>query len=220
MGKSITKRGLIGAAVGIVLVTIGWILAPTTSLLSKTAAYAILVIYGVIGYFVPPALERINPQILKYIALFGLPAGIVFTGEILLEYILLPASNISMGLVEFGTVFFVYFFAGLVAAYRANSTRQALLTAAGSAMLSALIWLVFTLITFYVFRGTAQQEQVFRAECNYDDFARSSMRDFNAFIMEDFMGATFFHLTLGPFLATMLGWLGSIIGKILARLRN
>jgi len=49
----------------------------------------------------------------------------------------------------------------------------------------------------YAFRGSPRQVLVLRAEGNYEDFARSGMSDFNVFIMEDFMGATFFHLLLG-----------------------
>jgi hypothetical protein len=65
---------------------------------------------------------------------------------------------------------------------------------------------------FYLFYGTARQSQVFRAEGNYEDFQRSAMSDFNAFIMEDFLGATFFHLILEPLLASLLGIIGGLAG--------
>ncbi len=45
---------------------------------------------------------------------------------------------------------------------------------------------------------------------------RSGMSDFNAFIMEDFMDATFFHLLLGPLVAAVLGLLGGLLGKAIA----
>ena len=53
-----------------------------------------------------------------------------------------------------------------------------------------------------------------RAEGDYEDFARSGMSDFNAFIMEDFLGAIFFHLLLGLLVAAVLGALGGVLGKI------
>ena len=51
---------------------------------------------------------------------------------------------------------------------------------------------------FYAFNGTAQQAQVLQAEGNLADFARSGMSDFNAWAMQDFLGAGFFHLLLEP----------------------
>jgi hypothetical protein len=55
---------------------------------------------------------------------------------------------------------------------------------------------------------------ILRAEGDYEDFARSGLSDFNAFIMEDFMGATFFHLLLGPLVAAILGIPGGLLGMI------
>jgi hypothetical protein len=69
-----------------------------------------------------------------------------------------------------------------------------------SAILSSVIWLTFTLLIFYIFRGTARQEFVFRVEGNLEDFAKSGMNDFNTFEMEDFFGAGFFSLAFIPFI--------------------
>jgi len=68
-----------------------------------------------------------------------------------------------------------------------------------------------------MFYGTARQERVFQAEGNFDDFRRSGMDDFRAFITEDFFGATFFHQILGPAVASLLGLIGAAIGKGLAK---
>ena len=38
--------------------------------------------------------------------------------------------------------------------------------------------------------------------------------------MEDFMGAGFFHLLLGPLAGAILGALGGLIGKVVARIRR
>lgn len=43
------------------------------------------------------------------------------------------------------------------------------------------------------------------------------MNDFNAFLMADFMGATFFQLLLGLLVATVLGVVGGLLGKATAR---
>jgi hypothetical protein len=149
-----------------------------------------------------------------------LAAGVIFMTEILWEYITLPADNSKLGLLEFGSVFALYFLSGLVVAYRTQHLRQGILTATSSTVIGSLIWLSAVLVIFYLLRGSPQQAQVFRAEGNFDDFARSGMTDFNTFIMEDFMGAGFFHLLLGPIVATVLGIVGGLIGKGLARFRS
>jgi hypothetical protein len=87
-------------------------------------------------------------------------------------------------------------------------------------MLSSIIWLIFTLITFYIYRGTARQELIFRAEGNFEDFARSGMNDFNTFVMEDLFGAGFFHLFLSPLLAMILGTISGLLGNGIAQLKN
>ena len=46
------------------------------------------------------------------------------------------------------------------------------------------------------------------------------MSDFDSFIMEDFMGAIFFHLLLGLLAAAVLGVLGGLLGKAFARCRK
>jgi Fe2+ transport system protein B len=65
-----------------------------------------------------------------------------------------------------------------------------------------------------------RQQFVFTAEGNYEDFIRSGMSDFNTFVMEDFLGAGFFHLLLSPLFAAVIGGIGSVLGKGLVQLRN
>jgi len=83
-----------------------------------------------------------------------------------------------------------------------------------------MIWLIAVLTIFYLFHGTPQQNQVFHAEGNFYDFAQSGMTDFDAFIMQDFWGAGFFHSILLPLLAGILGSVGSLIGIFFVWLRE
>jgi len=207
---------LSGVGLGLALVLLGWWLVPAASPLSAGAAGLILVIYGLAGYF---GIPRMSPVTVRLVGIFGGLAGLVFAAEIVLEYVFLPKDNTVWGYVEFGTVFVLFFIAGMLAAYQSGRIRQGLLTGVGSAMLSSLIWLIVVLLMFYIFRGSARQMQVFLAEGDYADFARSGMKDFNTFIMEDFFGAGFYHLLLVPVLAAILAGLGSLPGKRLARVR-
>jgi len=108
--------------------------------------------------------------------------------------------------------------AGLWVAYQTKSWRYGLLAAIWSAIVASLIWFLAVLLVFYLFNGAPQQAQVFRAEGDDADFARSGLADLNAFMMEDFMGAGFYHSLLLPALAAILGSVSAVIGKAAARL--
>jgi hypothetical protein len=46
------------------------------------------------------------------------------------------------------------------------------------------------------------------------------MRDFNAFMMEDFFGAGAYHLLLGPLVAFVLSAFGGLVGLWANNIRN
>jgi hypothetical protein len=202
------------------LVIAGRLFVPATSVISTVAASAILLAYGGMAALCPLRLSRRHPDILHWAVIFGLLAGAVFAGEIILEYLLLPADNTRYGVVEFGTVFALYIASAFVSALRSRRIQDAVLTSVASAFIASLVWVITLLAVFYAFRGSARQALVLRAEGDYEDFARSGMSDFNVFIMEDFMGAVFFHLLLGLLAAVLLGVLGGVMGKAIAWFRK
>ena len=204
---------LSGIVLAIGLVFLGWILFPTEKAAGMLAAIAILILYGLVGWIVPGKIEGPHPIILSNGTRFGLIAGFIFAGEIILEYVLLPKDNTVYGVIEFAGVFVLYFLAGLSTTVQTNSLRKGSASAVWAAIISILMWVIVLLGMFYLFRGTAQQTQVFQAEGNYADFARSGANDFNTFVMEDFMGAVFYHALLGPISALILGTLGGLTGK-------
>jgi hypothetical protein len=194
--------------------------ASPTGVRSLIGDVLILVVYAVAGWSGPPIANRIHPLILRRGNLFGLLAGGVFVIEILLEYWLLPADNTALGLVEYGLVLTLFLIAGLWVAYQTQSWRSGLLAAIWSAVIASLIWFLAVLIVFYLFNGAPQQERIIRAEGNDIDFARSGLANLNAFMMEDFMGAGFYHSLLLPALAAILGSVSAVIGRAAARLRK
>ena len=198
---------------GLVLVLLGWRLVPAISLVSLAGVCFVLVAYALAAFFGFP---RLRPENLRLASQFGLLAGAIFATEISLEYVLLPRDNSSWGLIEYALVFAVIFGAGVVLAYRCKGVRYGIQGSVVSGMFASVIWLIFVLLVFYIFRGSARQALVFTAEGDYTDFASSGMQDFNAFIMEDFFGAGFFHLVLVPVLAVILGTLAGLVGKGLA----
>lgn len=216
--KYVRETLLFGVVIALALVLGGRLLVPTASFRSSLAALSVLFVYAGMANLFPARLHGRDPEVLRIGVIFGLLAAAVFVAEIILEYIWVPKDNSRYGAVEFGLVFLLYFISGFVSARRTRSVGNAVWTSMASAFIASLIWVITVLVMFYVFYGTPRQSLVLRAEGDYEDFARSGMTDFNAFIMEDFMGATFFHLSLGLLVAAILGGVGGLLGKASARL--
>ncbi len=165
----------------------------------------ILILIGAASTFI-----RFQPDALSMGIKIGILAGVILGGEVILEYIFLPQNNSVYGAVEYGL-----FLIALVASGVLIHAKHRLLKESGFAGLLAgivgsLIWYASVLLVFHLFWGTAQQTQVFQAEGNFADFAQSGMKDFSAFIIQDFFGAGFFHLILGGIVGFMMGWIGGL----------
>jgi hypothetical protein len=211
-----SRQGLlVGVALSILLILYGvWITPgariPTMENTVRMApAIAILCIYALVALLAPASMKRKSQLILSNGLLFGCLAGTVFAGEILLEYILLPRDNTSMGLIEFGLVFLLFLLCGLRTGLSTRRFSTAVLSAVWSALFASLIWFIFVMVVYYAFHGSPQQVQVFQAEGNYLDFQRSGMANFDLFILQDFFGACFFHLLLDPLAAFLFGSVGA-----------
>jgi len=209
---------VLGAILSVVLIVCGWPVVPSASILSIGAASIVAVAYGLVGIWGPAAAERADSRILRWAVPLGLLAGAVFAAEMLLEYVILPENNSTLGLIEFGLVFLLYFIAAIGVAYRTQKVRHGVLAAVWSALIGSLIWLIALFSIFYAFKGTPRQAQVLLAEGTYEDFLRSGMTDFNAFVVEDLMGAALFHLLLGPAVAAILGTVGGWAGRVVGRI--
>jgi hypothetical protein len=173
------------------------------------AAVGMVLAYGAAAWLGIPALRRGPSGILSVAGPTGFAAGAVYAAEVIGEYAVRPADNTPWALVEFGLVFALMALAGGILAWRTGRLRPALAGGLWTALIGPLIWYAVVLSVFYLFRGTPAQEAVLRAEGDYEDFARSGMGDFNAFVMQDFLGAGFYHLLLSPAFGLVLGALGA-----------
>lgn len=216
------KQFIFGLAVIMFLLTYGAIRFPTAleSPIGLFADLAIVFLYGLLIWFWFPVVEERNFQLFKMAVIGGLLIGSIFLGEMLLEYIILPGNNSQMGLIEYGLVLLIFFTLASWAVYQTGRFRDGLFATIISALIGSMIWLIAVLAIYYLFHGTARQSLVFLAEGNLEDFTRSGMTDLNAFIMQDFWGAGFFHSTLLPFLSIIIGSIGSLLGILLVRIRK
>jgi hypothetical protein len=173
------------------------------------AAVGIVLAYGAAAWLAIPGLRRGPSGILRVAGPTGLAAGAVYAAEVIGEYVVRPADNTPWGLVEFGLVFALMALAGAILAWRTGRLRPALAGGLWTALTGPLIWYAVVLSVFYLFRGTAAQEAVLRAEGDYEDFARAGGGDFQVFVMQDFLGAGFYHLLLSPLFGLVLGAVGA-----------
>jgi hypothetical protein len=148
--------------------------------------------------------------------MFGLATAAIYGAEMVLEYVLLPRDNTRYGLIEFGLVFLSYLTAGFVAALQTRRVRSGLPAAVGAALIGTLAWYIGLLAITYAMKGTQRQALVFRAEGNMEDFARSGAANFDAWLLQDLLGAGCYHLVLGVVIAAILGSVGGVIGRLLA----
>jgi hypothetical protein len=217
------RKGLaVGAAANAILLAAGWIIFRTTaadpaSWIGLAADFAVLAAYGGIAWWAVPATGRRDPRLLATAVILGGMSGVVFSAEILLEYALLPVDNTPFGYAEYGTVLTLYLAAAFATAYRTGKIGRGVLAATWAAAIGSTVWLGCILATTYLFHGSERQTRVFLAEGNFEDFRHSGMQDFDAFMMQDFMGAAFFHPMLLPAAAALLGVAGGAAGKGVAR---
>ena len=219
------SRWASGAAMTAALLAFGVLTTPGFfqagwSWLGFPAVVAILTAYAFAGVFVAPVLARREPEVPYSGTLPGLIAGGVYAAEILLEYALRPVDNTAWGIVEFGLVFALIAVAGARAGWRTGRFWPAALAGAWTAMTASLVWYLVALAVFLAFRGTFWQDMVLRAEGDVEDFYRSGMTDYRLFVMQDFVGAGFYHLLLSPVFGVVLASLGAVPAVVARRLRG
>jgi hypothetical protein len=209
-------------AIAAVLVFVG--LATTPGLTTNRGAIgasAVLLVLGgyvLIGRMAAPWATPREPLALSWAKRFGLVAAAVYTAEVVLEYVLTPVDNTTWGIVEFALVFLAYAAAGATVAWRTGRWRPAVLSGVFAAMGAAIVWYVVVLAVFYLFRGSARQAAVLRAEGDFEDFRRSGEASLQVFLIEDFLGAGFFHLLLSPLIGAILGSIGGLLGLAARRM--
>jgi hypothetical protein len=211
---------IIGILVAGCLIQFGKILVPGENYNGVFAALLILIIYGYIFWICLPKIDKLNSYILPTVIVAGLLAGLVFTGEIILEYTLLPKDNTLFGLIEFGSVFLTYLISSLYIFLKTKNFGLGVITAIMTSMISNIIWIIVFLTTYYIFYKSPLMNLIYQAEGEYVDFARSGAKNFPVFIMEDYTGAVFYHSLLGPLIALIFGAIGGLIGKIYLNIKS
>ena len=216
-----------GALFALALIGYGLLRFPATLTASSDgikgllADIFILALYACLGIFGTPRMFKNNAAALRVAVVFGMTVSAVYLFVVVSEYLIRysPAGGKMLGIGMVAAIFSLFFLAGVRGAYLSGRFRCGVLAAIQSALLATLLWFCAVMTTYYLFLGTPQQDHVLYVE-NHDDFVHSGMTDFRAFIMQDFMGACFFHLLISPLFAAILGSVGSVIGISASFLRK
>jgi hypothetical protein len=196
------------------LLGFGWTLAPAAV---PIAPAIVLIGYFVVARISVPFARQGNVKTQWVTAACGTISAAVLIRALMVQYFGRTANNAVMVAVVFG----LWFVAGVMATAQTGRIRDAVISSTLSAQIASLANVGFILASYYVLRGSALQQQFFRVEGTYDDFARSGMSDFSAFVIGDLFGGAFFHLLLGALCGALLGAIGGVmtvgIHRVLSR---
>ena len=197
------------------------ITAATDGALGLIGPLAILLTYAAIGWFGAPATARRTTGAveLRLGTAFGGLIGALFVIEMLAGYLapLNEGQNATLGTVMYGGFALLLVMAGIAGGWQTRRVTGGGLAAAWGAVLGSLLWLAALWLTFHVFWGTPQEARQFVVDQVIADFQRSGGTDLRAFVIQDNLGGSFFHLLLGLLLASLLGLFGGAAGVGLAR---
>jgi hypothetical protein len=132
-------------ALSILLILYGVWIAPGArsltmeNIIRMVPAFVILGVYVLVAILAPAGMRHRSTLILTNGLFFGFLAGVVFAGEILLEYILLPQDKTNKGVIEFGLVFLLFLMCGLWTGLATRRFSTAFLGAVWSALFASLI---------------------------------------------------------------------------------
>jgi hypothetical protein len=204
------------------------------------AAGVVLLGYAATGWFGAGKAARAEPRAFRLGSRFGAGLGIAFALQVFGEYTASTTVRADqvIGWVVFGGLLPLNVLVGAVVAAGTAAApalagtgesipvtirrqiRAGVLASLWTMLIGTLVWIDCLLGAYLAFWGTRRERRLFDAEGVWADLARSGERDVRAFLMTDYLGAYFFHLTLGPLLGVLCSALGAAIAASILALRS
>lgn len=194
----------VSATLVLLLLGFGWSLVPAAAPIAPTI---VLVAYVVLAHFTVVVGGQTGSRVQMTILACGILSAAVLMWSGVIQYFGRTANNGIM----VATVFGLWLVVGIAAAASTGRIRDAVLSSTLSAEIGSLANVGFILASYYILRGSALQDQFFRTEGTYDDFARSGAGDFGTFVIGDLFGGTFFHLLFGGLFGALVGAIGGAL---------
>jgi hypothetical protein len=192
------------ATLVLLLLGYGWSLVPAAA---PIAPSIVLVAYVVLAHLAVVISGHAGSRLQMTILVCGLLSAAVLIWSDVIQYFGRTANNGIMVAAVFG----IWLVVGIVAAASTGRIRDAVLSSTLSAEIGSLANVGFILGSYYILKGSALQDQFFRTEGTYDDFARSGAGDFGRFVIGDLFGGTFFHLLFGGLSGALLGAIAGVL---------
>jgi hypothetical protein len=218
--SSLLKRFVYAiAAINAILLLLGIAIVPSTltsqdGVVSLVAAIVMQVIVALFITVGPFAIREKDKATLGKVMPYGFLFGIIYVGILLIEYTLPVATDFtSFGLFIVGFLFILSFVVGFMAFQQEGSLKVSVRLAAQTLLLGTLIWTTGYLLIQYLSWDSPQQHRALLAEGTYDDFKRSNMTDFEAFLLQDTQGGIFFHPILTTIISILFGAIGGFMAK-------
>ncbi|MDB5175029.1 MAG: hypothetical protein JWN51_3802 [Phycisphaerales bacterium] len=177
--------------------------------LAIAGATCVLVAYAVVGLFIVPRSARRHPEAFRLGYRAGVALGLIFLCQVFGEYIapITARADQLIGWIVFGGLLPLTFCLGAAAA--TAGARAGALAAFWAMLIGSLAWVNGLLLAYLCFWGSHFESRLFTAEGVARDFAQSGEQDLRAFLMTDYLGACFFHLTLAPLIGVCVGAAGA-----------
>ena len=105
------------------------------------------------------------------------------------------------------------FAAGAWTGWRSGQWRQGVMAGVWSLLIGTALWTVGDLLINYLFWGSPQQYGFMAFDGAVEEFRRAGGGDWNAYLIQDMLGATFFH----PLLSVIVGAIAGVAGGVLAQ---
>lgn len=165
------------------------------------AALAVVALWG------PYALRR-WPDTATASSTLGVVLAVAYLAIILAEF---------LGVRDNITILYLFiaaaFVAGLWAGLRTGQWRQGVMAGVWALVIGTALWTAGDLLINYAFWGSHQQYAFMQADGEVDAFHHAGGGDWNAYLIQDILGATFFH----PLLSIIVGAIAGVAGGVLAR---
>jgi hypothetical protein len=211
-----TKRHLPGAVTALAVLStllafLGLVRTPSAASGSGVLAFAgVLVAQAacvVASRYGPLSVRRVAPAALAIGVPLGAAVGLLYGLVLVAEYASAAVSrhDVLLGYLIVAALAGAALLAGGLGAHRGRGFRAGLSSALWTAIAEYLVWYPVVLLIHHTYHGTAAETRALRAEGTYDEFARSRMTDFRAFVVQDLFGAGFYHLIADVILALALG---------------
>jgi hypothetical protein len=181
---------------------------------SLLGAMLMQIVLAALALFGPWSLRALHAEVGISFVLGGIFA-VMYVGVLALEFL-----GVRYDVNVYGLFIGVALIAGFLVGLRTRHWGQGVLAAIWALVIGTAIWSTGVLLLNYLTWGSHQQYIFALADGQVDEFRRSGGTNFDAFLLQDYHGALFFHPILSVIVGGIFGAIGSGIAQGIVQLRT